>query len=95
MPVTVVNGIEIAYEVHGEGEPIVLVCGTGQRSDSWGFLGMVNEPVEQGYQVITFDNRGVAPSGCPRGPYTVEMMADDTIGLIEHLGLSGVGVAGN
>ncbi len=48
MAVAVVNGIEIAYEVHGEGEPIVLVCGTGQRAESWGFLGMVNEPVDQG-----------------------------------------------
>ncbi len=94
MPVAAVNGIEIAYEVHGEGEPIVLVCGTGQRADSWSFLGMVSEPVEQGYQVITFDNRGMAPSGCPVGPYTVEVMAEDTIGLIEHLGLSRVRIAG-
>jgi pimeloyl-ACP methyl ester carboxylesterase len=94
MPVAVVNGIDIAYEVHGEGEPIVLVCGTGQRADSWSFLGMVTEPVELGYQVITFDNRGMAPSGCPEGPYSVEMMAEDTIGLIEHLGLSGVRMAG-
>src|SRR5476649_796917 len=63
MAVAKVNGIEIAYEVHGEGEPLVLVCGTGQRADSWSFLGMVTEPVEQGYQVVTFDNRGMAPSG--------------------------------
>ncbi|HXQ62111.1 MAG TPA: alpha/beta hydrolase [Acidimicrobiales bacterium] len=94
MPVAAVNGIEIAYDVHGEGEPIILVCGTGQRADSWSFLGMVGGPVDQGYQVITFDNRGMAPSGCPTGPYTVEMMAQDTIGLIEHLGLSGVRIAG-
>jgi pimeloyl-ACP methyl ester carboxylesterase len=89
-----VNGVDIAYDVHGEGEPIVLVCGTGQRADSWSFLGMVTEPVARGYQVITFDNRGMAPSGCPPGPYTVEMMAQDTVGLIEHLGLSGVRIAG-
>jgi pimeloyl-ACP methyl ester carboxylesterase len=94
MPVAVVNGIDIAYEVHGEGEPIVLVCGTGQRADSWSFLGMVGEPVDLGYQVITFDNRGMAPSGCPDGPYSVESMAEDTVGLIEHLGLSGVRMAG-
>jgi hypothetical protein len=56
----VVNEIEIAYEVHGDGEQIVLVCGTGQRADSWSFLGMVSEPVEHGYQVITFDKARVA-----------------------------------
>jgi len=94
MPVASVNGTEISYQVHGEGEPLVLVCGTGQRADSWSFLGMVTEPVEQGYQVVTFDNRGMAPSGCPEGPYTVEMMAEDTVGLIEHLGLSQVRMAG-
>jgi pimeloyl-ACP methyl ester carboxylesterase len=94
MAVVEVNGIDIAYEVHGQGEPIVLVCGTGQRADSWSFLGMVAEPVERGYQVITFDNRGMAPSGCPPGPYTVEMMAQDTVGLIEHLGLAPVRMAG-
>jgi pimeloyl-ACP methyl ester carboxylesterase len=94
MPVASVNGIDIAYEVHGEGEPIVLVCGTGQRADSWSFLGMVTEPVEEGYQVITFDNRGMAPSDCPKAPYSVEMMAQDTVGLIEHLGLSQVRIAG-
>jgi pimeloyl-ACP methyl ester carboxylesterase len=94
MPVVAVNGTEIAYEVHGEGAPLVLVCGTGQRADSWTFLGLVDQPVAEGYQVVTFDNRGIAPSGCPTGPYTVEMMAEDCVGLIEHLGLSGVRIAG-
>ena len=94
MAVAAVNGTEIAYEVHGEGEPIVLVCGTGQRADSWSLLGMVSQPLALGYQVVTFDNRGMAPSGCPEGPYTVEMMAGDTIGLLEELGLSAVRIAG-
>jgi len=94
MAVASVNGIEIAYQVHGHGEPVVLVCGTGQRADSWALLGMVDDPVAAGYQVITFDNRGMAPSGCPEGHYTVEMMAEDTIGLIEFLGLSGVRMVG-
>jgi 3-oxoadipate enol-lactonase len=94
MAVARVNGTEIAYEVHGDGEPMVLVCGTGQRADSWALLGMIDEPVAAGYQVISFDNRGMAPSGCPEGRYTVEMMAKDTVGLIEHLGLTGVRMAG-
>jgi pimeloyl-ACP methyl ester carboxylesterase len=89
-----VNGIDIAYRLHGEGEPILLVCGTGQRADSWSVLGMIDEPVKSGYQVITFDNRGMAPSACPDGPYSVEVMADDAIALIEHLGLSAVRMAG-
>jgi 3-oxoadipate enol-lactonase len=94
MEVAEVNGTEIAYEVHGDGEPLVLVCGTGQKADSWPLLGMIDEPVGAGYQVISFDNRGMAPSGCPEGRYSVEMMAEDTIGLIEHLGLGEVRIAG-
>lgn len=94
MPVAPLNGIDIAYEEHGEGEPILLVCGTGQRAASWSFLGMIDQPVARGYQVITFDNRGMAPSGCPDGGYTVEVMAEDAIALVEHLGLDRVRIAG-
>ena len=89
-----VNGTRLAYEVHGSGAPLVLVCGTGQRADSWTLMGTVAEAVGDGYQVVTFDNRGMPPSDAPPPPYTVEQMADDTIGLIEHLGLRDVGVAG-
>jgi len=89
-----VNGTRLTYEVHGSGAPLVLVCGTGQRADSWALMGTVGEATDDGYQVITFDNRGMPPSATPPGPYTVEQMADDTIGLIEHLGLRDVLVAG-
>jgi pimeloyl-ACP methyl ester carboxylesterase len=40
-----------------------------------------------GHTVITFDNRGIAPTSVPPGPYTVEQLADDAIGLLEHLDL--------
>jgi pimeloyl-ACP methyl ester carboxylesterase len=89
-----VNGVRLSYDVQGSGPPLVLVCGTGQRADSWALMGTVAEAVEDGYQVVTFDNRGMPPSDAPEGPYTVEQMADDTVGLIEHLGLRDVRVAG-
>jgi pimeloyl-ACP methyl ester carboxylesterase len=38
-----------------------------------------------GYQTLTFDNRGIAPSDVPPGDYTLEEMVADTIGLIEAL----------
>ena len=50
--------------------------------------------VDAGYRVITFDNRGMAPSDAPPAPYTVAEMADDTAALIEHLGLAPCHVAG-
>ena len=49
---------------------------------------------EAGYRVVTFDNRGVAPSSAPPAPYTIDEMVDDTIGLLDHLGLDAVHIAG-
>ncbi len=55
---------------------------------------MVPALTAAGYRVVTFDNRGVAPSSSPPAPYTVDQMVDDTVGLLDHLGLAGVRVAG-
>src|SRR5688572_22810475 len=93
MPEATVNGVRLAYEVHGEGEPVLLICGTGQPAFSW-TLHQVPALTAAGYQVVTFDNRGVAPSEEPEGPYTVEGMADDAAALIEHLGIGPCRVAG-
>ena len=85
----------IAYDVFGPstGEPVVLVCGLSQPAVGWHFA-MMPALVDAGYQVVTFDNRGVAPSSAPPAPYTIDEMTDDTVGLLDHLGLESVHVAG-
>jgi pimeloyl-ACP methyl ester carboxylesterase len=88
-----VDGIRLTYDVFGEGAPVLLVCGTGQRAFTWQIF-QVPALVAAGYQVVTFDNRGMAPSDCPPAPYTVQEMAADTAGLIEHLGIGPCPVAG-
>src|SRR5205085_7197862 len=35
MPEASVNGVRLAYDVHGEGEPVLMVCATGQPAFSW------------------------------------------------------------
>jgi len=87
------DGVTIAYEVRGDGDPVVLVCGCGQPAIAWQ-LGLVPALTEAGYQVVTFDNRGVAPSSSPPAPYSVNDMTADTLGLLDHLGLESVRVAG-
>jgi len=95
MPEVRLPGVTIAYDVFGPatGEPVVLVCGLSQPALGWHFA-MMPALTEAGYQVVTFDNRGVAPSSAPPAPYTVDEMVDDTIGLLDHLGLEAVHVVG-
>lgn len=93
MPEVKSNGITLAYNVYGEGEPVLLVAGTGQAAMTWDLF-QVPALVAAGYQVVTFDNRGMPPSECPPEPYTVGEMAADAAGLIEALGLAPCRVAG-
>ncbi len=88
-------GVTIAYDVFGPptAEPVLLVCGLSQPAGAWQ-LGLVPALVGAGFRVVTFDNRGVAPSSSPPAPYTVDEMVDDTVGLLDHLGLPAVSVAG-
>jgi thioesterase CepJ len=95
MPEVELPGVTIAYDVFGppDGAPVVLVCGLSQPAGAWQ-LGMVPALTGAGYRVITFDNRGVAPSSSPPAPYTIDEMVNDTVGLLDHLGLEAVGIAG-
>ena len=95
MPEAQLPGVRIAYDVFGPdtGEPVVLVCGLSQPALAWHFA-MVPALTEAGYRVVTFDNRGVAPSSAPPAPYSVDEMVDDTVGLLDHLGLEAVHIVG-
>lgn len=61
MPTVCSNGIELAYEARGEGEPLVLVSGIGMQMVVWpeGFVGGL---VARGFRVVVFDNRDVGMS---------------------------------
>ncbi len=84
MPKAKMQDIELYYEIHGEGYPIVLIRGLGSNADHW----YRQVPAfSSGYKVITFDNRGIGRSDKPDGPYTISMMAEDTLGLMDALGI--------
>src|SRR5579863_3821937 len=82
------SDVTIAYDTFGpeDGDPVVLICGLSQPAGSWQ-LSMVPALTDNGHFVVTFDNRGVEPSSAPPAPYTVDEMVDDTISLVDHLGL--------
>ncbi|HMK46772.1 MAG TPA: alpha/beta hydrolase [Methanocella sp.] len=91
MPSMKVNDLSMYYEVYGEGDPLVLIAGLG--SDSQDNRSLIRE-LSLKYRVITFDNRGVGRTDKPDSPYTIEMMSEDTAGLLNSLGVKQAHVLG-
>lgn len=76
--------IELYYEIQGDGEPLVLISGLGYSL--WQWHRMVPF-LREHFQVITFDNRGIGRSEKPPGPYKAQMLAADTVDLLDALGI--------
>jgi pimeloyl-ACP methyl ester carboxylesterase len=90
-------GVEIAYSVDGEGEPILLIHGFASNGRvNWASTGWVRFLAERGRQVIAIDNRGHGLSAKPHDPaaYPAAAMAEDARRLIEHLGFEAMDVMG-
>jgi len=86
MPVTKVNGVDINYELEGDGkETIVLINGLADDLTTW--FGQVPDFLAAGCRVLRFDNRGIGKSGRPKGPYTTAQMAQDAKALVDSLGV--------
>ena len=91
MPTVQVNDITMYYELQGEGEPVVLIAGL--RLDLSEYHG-IDSWLAQKYQVVAFDNRGAGRTDKPDIPYSIEMMADDTAGLLQALGIRAAYIIG-
>src|SRR5947209_4904814 len=92
MPKARVNGIDLFYDVRGAGAPLLLLAGFSCDHTHWS---PVAARLAAEYRVIRLDNRGVGRSSAPDGPYTTRQMADDAAGLLDHLGLAPVHLAGH
>lgn len=86
MPKIISNNISLYYKTTGKGYPIILISGcNGDHQSVWPHS--VVDVLAKHFQVIQFDNRGVGQSDQPDIPYSIEMMADDTAGLMQALQL--------
>lgn len=92
MPTLQSNGLQLAYDIHGAGHPLLLISGVGYGAWFWHSLVPLVSPH---FQVITFDNRGSGQSDKPEGPYTLADMAADTAGLLEALNLKPAAILGH
>jgi 3-oxoadipate enol-lactonase len=84
MPVVQANGIDINYEVQGEGEPMVLIPYLAAEQACYAF--QVAEYAKH-YTCYSMDPRGAGLSSKPEGEYTTELLADDVAAFMQATGV--------
>ena len=85
------NGIEMYYEIHGQGEPLIMIMGL-RRNTEWWYLQIPH--LTKHFKVIAFDNRGAGRSDKPDMAYTIRLFADDTAELMEALAVESAHILG-
>lgn len=91
MPKIRSNGRHFYYETEGKGHPLVLIAGYTGDIRRWDLMRTL---FANHFQLFLIDNRGSGRSDPADGPYTVEDMAADTMGVIRELGLKNPHIMG-
>jgi 3-oxoadipate enol-lactonase len=91
MPTIQANGQTLYYEVHGEGEPLLLVMGLAADTMAWA---LQVPAFSARYRTVSFDNRDVGQSSMAEGPYEITDMAQDTLALADALELESFHLVG-
>jgi pimeloyl-ACP methyl ester carboxylesterase len=93
MPIASINSHDMYYEVHGSGEPLLVMGGWGTYCHG-GEKNLARGLTER-YSVVIFDYRGIGDSSDDTSiPATMQLHAADAIGLLDHLGLKRVHLVG-
>lgn len=84
--------VELYYEDHGAGRPVVLIHGWPLDGNSWEY----QKPalIEAGYRVITYDRRGFGDSSRPWNGYEYDTFAADLKALLDHLDVNDATLVG-
>ena len=93
MPTALVNGVNIYYESHGSGTPLVLAYGLGGNTGEW--AGQV-DALSARYRLVLWDPRGHGRSESPpeREQYGLDISAQDLGALLDHLSIDVAYVGG-
>ena len=97
MPVLTVGNenstpVELYYEDHGTGRPVVLIHGWPLSGRSW--ESQVPALVDAGHRVVTYDRRGFGKSSQPWGGYDYDTFTADLAALLDHLDLTDTALVG-
>lgn len=86
------SGIDLYFEDHGSGPPVLLIHGYPLDGRSW--ERQERALLEEGYRVICYDRRGFGQSSKPTIGYDYDTLAADLAVLIDHLGLTDINLVG-
>ena len=91
------DGIRLAYRELGAGRPLVLIHGHQDRGAHWVETGLARRLAGRGYRVIMPDLRAHGASAKPydAASYPRDVLTDDGLALIDHLGLTDYDLAGH
>src|SRR5687767_3848021 len=78
------NGLDIYYQEHGQGQPLLLIHGGTLSGDSWQ---PYRAAFAQHFRVITPDSRGHGRTANPTGTMSFGLLADDMVALVQALDL--------
>jgi non-heme chloroperoxidase len=87
------GSIDLYYEDHGSGRPVVLIHGYPLSGRAWDK--QVPVLLEHGHRVITYDRRGFGKSSQPTTGYDYDTFANDLHTLLHTLGLREVTLVGH
>jgi 3-oxoadipate enol-lactonase len=85
LPKARINGIDVRYAVSGKGPWLALSHSLACRLEMW------DEEVRRlsrRFTVLAYDSRGHGETSAPAVPYSLDMIADDIKGLLDHVGAS-------
>lgn len=94
MPLMEVNGTTLHYRFDGPEHGPIVMLSNSLASDLTMWDLQVPRLVRAGYRVLRYDSRGHGQSAVPEGPYSIEMLTDDAVGLMDALGLGKVHFCG-
>jgi pimeloyl-ACP methyl ester carboxylesterase len=87
-----VGDIDIAYKMFGKGDPLILHSGASDTMDGWDPV--LLDRLSSNHTVIVFDYRGMGNTTSGTEPYSVQVLANDTAGLMDALKIQKANVLG-
>lgn len=85
------DGIELAYQVTGEGPAVLVISGLSAERSFWA----LSRPLLKGFTLVEFDNRDIGKSQRATAPYAVADMARDALAVLDAAGIAKAHVIGH